>query len=231
MLKNKAVIFDMDGVLIDSEPFYLITNKHFLSSIGIDATDGEASKMVGASSTINAKRLLEEHPALSERYTQEELTSLHAKSITDSLFNAKDKIIPVKGIFDLIEKFRSSGFVLCIASSSTREMVNHVSKKYGFDALIENVVTGSDVKLGKPNPEIFLKAAALTGVSPDRCIVIEDSKNGVLAAKTAGMFCVGFSNPSSPTVQDLGGADIIIESYSEENFLKIITLFEGGENS
>jgi beta-phosphoglucomutase-like phosphatase (HAD superfamily) len=99
----------------------------------------------------------------------------------------------------------------------------------GLGALFDRVISGGSVKNGKPAPDIFLKAAGLLGVEPADCVVIEDSRNGVIAAKSAGMKCVGYKNPNSG-VQDLSCSDLVVDDMRKIDYNLLVSL-SGGEYS
>ena len=111
-----------------------------------------------------------------------------------------------------------------LASSNNEDAVEAIKNKFGLDKYIEVFTNGEAVTKGKPHPEIFLLTAGQLGLKPEECLVIEDSRNGVLAAKAAGMKCVGFRNKNSG-VQDLSEADLIVGSYKELTMEAMANLF------
>jgi HAD superfamily hydrolase (TIGR01509 family) len=121
---------------------------------------------------------------------------------------------PIDNALELIGFLKKAGFRLALATSSYTEYAQLVLEKLGIDSVFDKMVTGNDVSKGKPDPEIFLKAAEQLGVLPEECMVIEDSGFGVQAAKKAGMFCFGFRSPNSMN-QDLSMADRIVDDIGE----------------
>lgn len=103
---------------------------------------------------------------------------------------------------------------MALASSNNRKTVDLIVEKFNLDKYLSVIMSGEDVKEGKPNPEIFIKTAEKLGLSPTDCIVIEDAENGVLAAKSAEMKCIGLKNPGSGN-QDLSKADLVVNSFQE----------------
>ena len=110
-----------------------------------------------------------------------------------------------------------------VASSSSKSTIHLIIEKLRLSTYFQFLVSGTEVANGKPHPDIFLKAAQLHNVSPENCIVIEDSQNGIMGAKRAGMTCVGFRNPGSGQ-QDLSEADIVIDDYNRKSIDSIIGL-------
>ena len=119
---------------------------------------------------------------------------------------------------------------MAVASSSMYERIERTAKSLGVDDCFDVYVSGEQLKRPKPAPDIFIKAAELLGVSPSECIVIEDSGNGVNAAKAAGMACVGYINPGSGD-QDLSAADYLVESLEglETSFFNMVHAHCNGE--
>jgi HAD superfamily hydrolase (TIGR01509 family) len=106
---------------------------------------------------------------------------------------------------------------MALASSSTQRVIDTVLEKLALVGVFDPVVSGEEVEHGKPAPDIFLRTAGLLEIPPETCLVIEDSANGVRAAKAAGMVCIGFRNPNSGA-QDLSAADAIVASLDEIRF-------------
>ena len=103
---------------------------------------------------------------------------------------------------------------MAIASSSSPELIREVIRRLGIAKYFRELVSGDEVARPKPNPDVYLTAAKKIGADPSECVVLEDSHNGVLAAKSAGMFCIGFRSPHSGN-QDLSTADIIVNSIRD----------------
>ncbi|WP_025197567.1 HAD family hydrolase, partial [Streptococcus agalactiae] len=125
-----------------------------------------------------------------------------------------DGVRPIKGAQRLIHWLHQHGYRLAVASSSPMVDIKRNLKELGVTECFEYMVTGEDVSSSKPAPDVFLRAAELLDVDPKVCIVIEDTRNGSLAAKAAGMYCFGFANPDYPP-QDLSMADKVISDYQD----------------
>jgi len=124
------------------------------------------------------------------------------------------QIEPIEGIRALLQDLRSHGIKIGLASSSPRVFIEKVLVKFGIRDFFTSVVSGEEVPEGKPAPDIYLEAAKSLGVMPEECVVLEDARSGVRAAKSAGMRCIGFANPGSGN-QDLSAADRIVKSIGE----------------
>ena len=203
----KAIIFDMDGVIINSEPLHVKIERELLEELGGTITDKEHSNFIGTTDYHMWSTFKEQ---FNIELSVDEMIKIKRDRFNENIH----KIELVPGFWDFFIKVYEAGHPLALASSNNKESVNLIVEKFELNKYLKVIMTGEDVSEGKPNPEIFLKTAEKLGVSPSNCIVIEDAKNGVLAAKAAGMKCIGFNNPVFGK-QDLSGADLIIDSFSE----------------
>ncbi|MFP7333130.1 HAD family phosphatase [Shouchella clausii] len=203
-----AVIFDMDGVIVDSEPVYRLWNQELYRQLKISVPEEIKLQLIGGS--IKRKwQLIKEHCGLSQ--TIEELIQYQYESFQGKEYCFKDIQFPA--VRPLIESLKSNGVRIALASSSDRERINRVVTDCGLAHLFDVVVSGEEFADSKPDPEIFLQTAKRLGHAPAQCIVIEDSTNGLLAATRAGMKKVGVKHPSIP--MDLSLADITIDSLEQ----------------
>jgi len=215
----EAVIFDMDGVLIDSEPFHLDVNEKIFENLGINLSEDEYLSFIGTThkdmwTTIKNRYNLPQGVP--------ELVNMQISGNIEYIKN--EEIEEINGITNLLSRINSENIKIGIASSSPTEVIELVTNKLGIRDYFSSIVGGEKIKKGKPAPDIFLKAAKCLNAKPSDCIVIEDSKNGVQAAKTAGMKCVGFKNPNSGN-QDLTKSDLIIYNYDSLNVKTLRRLF------
>lgn len=172
------------------------------------------------------------------RYTgttaKEMFTQLIAKYKLNTTFeeinSQKEKILfklleqdaePTKGVLSFMQELKRRGIRLAVGSSSPRKLADYVLKKLDIARSFDCIITVEDVEHSKPNPETFLKAAKELKLSPSQCLVIEDAKLGIEAAKGAGMKCIGYKNPHSGN-QNLSKADIITDDFSKLDIDKII---------
>jgi HAD superfamily hydrolase (TIGR01509 family) len=218
-MKNRVVIFDMDGVLVDTEPIYMSSNRRLFSALGIDVSDSEYHTFVGTSAEGMWSAIKERHGL------NEPVETLILQEFDEHYraLSAMESLDPIPGVKKLLAALQGLSVRLALASSSSRRVVDLVLSRAGLSSFFETTVCGQDVSNGKPHPEIFLKAAQRLDISPTDCLVIEDSPRGIAGAASAGMRTVGFRNPNSG-VQDLSRADLLIDSFSETENEKIIKL-------
>ena len=204
----RSVIFDMDGVIVESEPAHVEAEKQILLKHGIRITSEELRNYTGTTAEFEFNDLIRKYKL---------------NTTAETLFNEKEDILfkllekktePTKGVMDMIKNLKQQGFKLAVATSGHRKLARYYLKKLGIESFFDAVVCAEDITRSKPDPEIFLKAAQRLGVEPSECIVIEDAKFGVEAAKKAGMKAVGYRNPSSGN-QDLSKADWIVSDFTK----------------
>ncbi len=203
-----TIIFDMDGVIIDSEPIYFRVILKMFREMGIGMTEEELTNFVGRSDLWET--IKQEYDA---NFDVDEINREEQRRFLDYLNNHFDGG-PIDGVEELLRSLNEKNYKLALASSSRVENINTVLNKLNLERYFPLRISGADLETSKPHPEIFLKAAEMAGAQPEQCLVIEDSKNGVMGAKAAGMLCIGYKNPNSGN-QDLSAADRIISSYSE----------------
>ncbi len=206
---KKAVIFDMDGVLVDSEDAMKTTSIESLERFGIhpEKSDfleftgmGEDAFIGGVARKFGIEYNTEMKDYAYERYVEE----------------AEDLVYVFPEAREVIRKTGENGMKIAVASAADMIKVKANLKCIGIDAdLFDALVTGNDVKKNKPDPEIFLKAAEKMGMDPEECIVIEDAVSGLRAAKTAGMTSIGITSAFSSEEMKEGEPDHIVDSLEE----------------
>jgi HAD superfamily hydrolase (TIGR01509 family) len=221
MITAKAVIFDMDGVLADTEPIYMGINRDLLSMLGVTVPSEQFLPYVG----IPSKRMWTELRSRFElQQPLSELIRLEKDRQVQHL-TSMNQIPEIPGVRQLLEELRHMGIPMAVASSSSRGIVELILSKIGVRHFFTAIVSGQDVLQGKPAPDCFLKAAEALGVDPKNCVVIEDSPPGVEGAKHAGMLCVGFANTHSGN-PDLSSADLVLNDFSPESRQKLRRLVQ-----
>jgi len=212
-----ALVLDMDGVLIDSEPLFLEAFNVILRPLGITLTEDYFSRMVGLSAAKNLQDISHDFGiALDVEDFGRQLNTTYIDQLHDKDLGVQP------GIWPLIGKAKSEGLALGLCTSSSGQIVESVLEKVlkndqldvSPDTLFDAVVTGSQVAHRKPHPEPYLMMAGLLGVSPDRCLAIEDSASGIASAKAAGYTCVGLT-ASYNRQQDFSRADEIISEVMD----------------
>jgi HAD superfamily hydrolase (TIGR01509 family) len=206
MKQNKpAIIFDMDGVLFDSEPLHVKFEEIFLLEMGVSLTIAQKKELIGLAGN-NMWRLLKESYGL-----QPSVEDLVVRDLERRLeFFKENSTTKMPGAEELLNRLDDFGFRMSLASSSQRPLIDLQLSRAGFERFFENKVSGYMVKKGKPSPDIFLYTAKLMETDPKNCVVIEDSQNGINASISAGMKCIGYSGYHH-IKQDLKGADILVD--------------------
>jgi len=219
-MTHKLVIFDMDGVLIDSEVFYREINLQLFDKLGVAITEDEYNSFVGIGSP-RMWQYVKEKGKLSqsiEKLIQQEKETTHR-------YLSEKPLEPMQGIPALLEVLQQKDYRIALASSSSRKNIELIIQKIKISQYFDFIVSGEEVQNGKPAPDIFQKAAAHFDIPAENCYVIEDSHNGMRGAKAAGMYCIGLQNPNSGN-QDLSACDLVVESFEGEDLRKIFALLE-----
>ncbi|MGV3696213.1 HAD family hydrolase [Flavobacterium sp.] len=215
----QAVIFDMDGVIVDTEPVHHYAyNEHF-RQLNIDVSPEMYASFTG-NSTKNIFERLKEQFSLPDDVQHLVETK---RNLFNDAFDNKHDLYLLDGVEDLIKDLHSNGMQLILASSSATVTINRIFNRFGLHQYFTHIVSGEDFPKSKPHPAIFLKAAELANTPVENCIVIEDSTNGIKAAKAAGIFCVGYDSFHSK-MQDYSLADKVISHFNELNYEKILNI-------
>jgi HAD superfamily hydrolase (TIGR01509 family) len=180
---TKAVIFDMDGVIVDSEPIHNVIERKLFSDLGIDVPYELHKSFVGTTTKDMFSRLKEKYGL---KQSIDELIELKDIRYYNHL-KSMEQLPAVPGVIGLIRKLHEEGLRLAVASSAAVREIELVMETFGLADCFISRTSGEEVERGKPAPDIFLLAAGRTGVVPGECVVIEDSRNGMLAAKAAGI--------------------------------------------
>lgn len=216
----KAVLFDMDGVIVDTEPLHKKAYFMMFSHYNIKVSESLFESFTGQS-TINVCKSLCNTFKL--EITPETLM-LKKREFFKHLFFNDDSLKLIDGVLDLIKDYYSNGLILVLASSASMPTINNVFNRFDLNQYFKAKISGADLKASKPHPEIFEKAAELAGFSRNECMVIEDSTNGIKAAKSAGIYCIGYDSYHSKN-QNYDLADMVINDFSNIHYNKINTLF------
>ena len=218
----EAVLFDMDGVMVDSEPLWTETEKQLLARRNFRYSPSLKSAMMGRDARGAVAHLIE-HYGLAESVGQlmEERNQLIAEFFKEHL-----KAIP--GALELVISVMAAGVKTGLVSSSPKPLVELASEKLGLSRHFELIMSGDQVLRGKPAPDIYIAAAKNLGVTPQNCLVIEDAPHGVAAAKGAGMCCLAIS--SSVSVDELALADRVVSGFEEVNVQLLRDLMQASPN-
>ena len=212
----KAVLFDMDGVIVDTEPLHYKAYHLMFKEVFIKVS-AELYESFTGQSTLNICKQLCDTFSLNE--SPEHLVSLKRKHFK-SLFENDSSLALIDGVLECIKEYNKKGLTLVLASSASTETINRVFIRFDLDQYFIAKLSGADLKASKPHPEIFLKAAQASGYRTNQCLVIEDSTNGIKAAKAAGIYCIGYNSLHS-TNQDYSKADLVITSFEEISYYQV----------
>lgn len=206
----KCVIFDMDGVLIDTEPLHYKVWQEVFAERGLSIDYENYKDCIGSTRKFlyelilkNYGRDFRDDPTIPKRFIE----------IKDKFLN-ENGIPQIEGVVETVKALHEKGYMLAVASSSPLRYINFAMEKLGIASCFDLLLSGEQVKNPKPAPDTFLAVSEKLGISPDECVVIEDSENGSKAARAAGMYCFGFANPNSGN-QDLSAADEIFYPFGE----------------
>jgi HAD superfamily hydrolase (TIGR01509 family) len=202
----------MDGVIIDSEPMHARAAVLALQRYNVDINVEYCSRFIGSTTYYMCQEMVKEFHL---DITPEEL--LAANDEMKKYLRASEGYPVIPYIIDLMSDLHSHGLKLIIASSSPAEDIAYVMETLKITMYFQGFISGSEVRHPKPAPDIFLAAADRLGVSPEECIIIEDSTNGVNAAYAAGIISIGFINPNSGT-HDLRKAAFLVEGFDEVDY-------------
>ncbi len=205
-----AVIFDMDGVLVNTEPIYVEVEQNNFRKLGLTILENEHKTFQGTA-TDRMWQILKQKYRIEQ--TVEELVQM-TNSMVTPYFTSLQFIETMPDVKLLIKKLKNKKVPLALASSSYPDVIEIILQKTGLKDYFDAIIDGQMAGVSKPEPDIFLLAAQNLGVLPGKCIVIEDSANGIKAAKSAGMFCIAFAGPGTE-LQDQSQADLIIADFKE----------------
>lgn len=207
----KAVIFDLDGTLVDSMGLWRDIDIEFLNARGIEYKDDLQEKIEGMSFTETAV-FCKDYYKLTE--SVEELKEIWNQMAEDK-YRYEVQLKP--GVMEFLEELKRRGIKMGIATSNSKELIAAVNEAYHFDRYISCVVTSCSVNRGKPAPDVYLEAARQLSVLPEECLVFEDIVKGIEAGKNAGMLVCAVEDSFSAEQRERKKAisDYYIESYDE----------------
>jgi HAD superfamily hydrolase (TIGR01509 family) len=212
----QTVIFDMDGVIVDTEPVHHYAYIQHFKDLNIDVTPEMYATFTGNST----KNIYERLKGIYDLKDEIPLLVETKRNLFNDAFDSKEDLYLLEGVLDLIEELHRNGMQLVLASSSANVTIDRIFKRFNLHQYFTHIVSGEDFPNSKPHPAIFLKAAELAKTPVENCIVIEDSTNGIKAAKAAGIFCVAYNSVNSK-LQDLSLADRVIQRFDELDYEKI----------
>jgi beta-phosphoglucomutase family hydrolase len=217
--KKIAVIFDMDGVLVDNLLYHFDAWKQFSAAHAYQLTDEELTNYVNGRVSKEILEYLfkrELNPEEVHRYTEEK------EELYRSLYRPHLK--PTEGLISFLENLKQHQVPIAVGTSAPATNIDFTLINAGIKDYFQTIVDARDVKKGKPAPEIYLKAARLLGMEPANCVVIEDALLGIEAAKRAGMKVIGIA--TTHKAEEITHTDLVIQDFHELSYERVVTLLE-----
>lgn len=210
-MKTGAVIFDLDGTLIDNNSFHLISWKRYLKNMGREISEEEYKMNINGRTNKDAVEYI-----YGRKMKEEEAMgyALEKEEIYRKLY--KPLIKPVPGLMQFLNELEKRGIPMAIATSGIQVNIDFMFDNIPIRKYFSVVVNSSHIKHGKPDPEIYLKTASMLDVPAKRCLVFEDSVVGIQAARAARMKVIAIATTHSK--EELAEADLVIENFNMENF-------------
>ena len=211
--KLKAIIYDFDGTIANTEIIHFNAWQNTLIDFGYKLTDLPPTirlNMMGKKPLTIAVEIVD---FLKLKVSPNDLLNKKTEYFLGSVF------VTVKlnaGIEDVLKYQRDKGYKIAIGSSGERDYINKILNKFNLSNYFDTIVSGEKIKKGKPDPETYITVLKKLHLSPSECIIIEDAKNGIEAGKKAGCFCIALLTPNTD-MNDLKDADAIISSLNEIN--------------
>lgn len=209
-MKKVAIIFDMDGVLINTEHHHKIIEHRIFQELGVSITEKDREPFIGMAADEMWEKVVD-HFHLDA--SPEELLDLNNQRIIE-YFNEMDNLEPIPGVTGVLDWIQQNRIPLAVASSSSRIVIDVLLEKTGLGDYFKIRVGGQSVEKSKPEPYIYLHTATILDIPPEDCLVIEDSTNGIASAKSAGMYCIGYQG-SGYHGQNQSRADQVIHHFDE----------------
>ena len=205
----EAVVFDLDGIIVDSEHVWDDVRQELAEERGGRWHDRASRDMMGMSSPEWSRYM---HDVIGLAESPEEI---NAEVVRRMEAGYRERLPLIPGAVEAVERL-AARWPLGLASSSNRELIDLALESSGLGRLFAATVSSEEVARGKPAPDVYLEAARRLGVTPGRCAAIEDSENGILSAKAAGMRVLAIPNPQfPPAAEALAEADVVLASIVE----------------
>lgn len=209
-MEIKAVIFDMDGLLIDSEPLWQEAGSEALSPFGIRLSDEQYHSSTGLRTPEWVAHWFSVY-AVQHADKQPVIDQIEENAIQ----KIKEKGIAMPGVLPVLDFFREKGMTIGLASSSPLRLIDVVVDRLGIRSYFFRIASAEKLPYGKPHPQVFIDCADALSVRPDQCLVFEDSFNGMIAAKAAKMKCVVVPAIGTHTQMKWNAADHVMTSLTD----------------
>jgi beta-phosphoglucomutase len=212
-MQISACIFDLDGVIVDTARYHFLAWKKLTDQLGINFTEADNERLKGVSRIASLEIILEIGKVKADENQKHEYATRKNRWYVEYISRmTPDEILP--GSIAFIKELRNAGIRVAIGSASKNTPM--ILERVGISDLFDAVADGNIVKRAKPDPEVFIKAAELVDIKPERCVVFEDAVAGVQAAINAGMMCIGVGSP-----EILQKAHFVISGLNEMNLMKL----------
>ena len=213
----KALIFDLDGVIVDTAKYHYLAWKELVDELGFEFTKKHNERLKGVSRMRSLDILLEIGELNFDDKTKHKFAEQKNKRYVEYILKmTPDEILP--GVINFIKEAKNKGLKIALGSASKNAMT--ILKQIDLVKYFDAIIDGTKVSKAKPDPEVFLKGAESLGVKPAECIVFEDAAAGIEAAINGGMKCVGIGSENN-----LSKADLVIDEFSSKNINKINKLY------
>ena len=210
----KAALFDFDETMIDLEREHDAAHRALCRDLGCNYDELPESFRFGS-----GRRIVDDIAEMREFFgwtePEDELYAMRHRHFLEALQAPDLELMP--GVERVVRELHAQGLTLAITTSAAGDAVDLLLRRFGIREMFSLIVDGAEVEAGKPDPEGYLLTARKLGVAPHDCVVFEDSHVGVQAAKAAGMYCVAVRNPRARTKQDVGAADLVLDSFETLN--------------
>jgi len=213
----RAVVFDLDGLMFNTEELYQLVGTELLRRRGFEFTQELLDQMMGRPSGVALQMMIDTHCL---KATVQELLAE-----TDEIFPEilRTRLAPMPGLVELLAELEARQVPKGIATSSRRSFVERVLGQFGYQSRFSPILTSEDITHGKPHPEIYLLAASRLGIAPCQMLVLEDSQNGCRAAVAAGAIAIAVPGTHSAR-HDFGGAALVAESLADRRIYERLGL-------
>jgi len=204
---TRAVIFDLDGTLVDNNSFHLQTWKNYLEKTGRNISDEEYNANINGRTNKDVIQYI-----FGDKMHDEDILkySLEKEALYREIYAPFIK--PVNGLLELLEALKSKNIPMAIATSGIQPNIDFMFEHIPIKKYFKAIVNSSHISRGKPEPEIYLKAASLLGIAPSNCLVFEDAVVGINSARAAGMKVIAIA--TTHPKEELSGADMIVDDYN-----------------
>jgi mannitol-1-/sugar-/sorbitol-6-/2-deoxyglucose-6-phosphatase len=209
-LPIRAVIFDMDGVLIDTEPVWRKVEVEVFSGVGLEVREEQLLETMGVRIEQVVDLWYGRHP-----WTGASVEEISGRIQQGVIEHVKREGQAKEGVAEALSTTHEAGLPIAIASSSGENLIRTVVERLGIGQYVEVVASGENEVEGKPHPAVYQSAARRLGFLPGACLALEDAPNGVLSAKAAGMFCVAVPDPNFANDPRIAKADLQLSSLSQ----------------